>query len=171
MVFMQVAEPSSSLEIRHRWETFAVFYLLWIPLGIAVGSTVMKISLEATIGGAILGAIAGVVTAIVMAWALDKVTPVHASAQGLQAYDFFGRRSVVDWSQVTRTRNLTLWPGVRWILLDDGRRFTRCTLLPTFVKNAPSVMEAIATFAGDEHPVTLALARQGCLPTTKSTAS
>ena len=53
------------------------------------------------------------------------------------------------------------WPGLKWLLLDDGRSYFVLAGIPIFMKDKQGFYQDVVKFAGKEHVLVKALERNG----------
>jgi len=92
---------------------------------------------------------------------LEKITPIVITADGIHTYDGFGVKAFVRWQDVRKTGNMILWPGLSWLLLDDGRNYFRLAGIPLFVEDRNALYEQIVRMAGEGHVVAVSLRERG----------
>jgi hypothetical protein len=95
---------------------------------------------------------------------IEKFTPIMVETDGISTYSFLGMRTFVRWNDVTKIKNFVLGPGLKWILLDDGRPYFKLACVPIFVKDRPAFYRDVFNSAGETHIVTQTLRGNGFQP-------
>lgn len=95
---------------------------------------------------------------------IEKFTPIAVEADGISTYSVLGMRTFVRWNDVTKIKNFVLGPGLKWILLDDGRSYLKLPCVPIFVKDRTTFYRDVFNSAGETHIVTQTLRENGFEP-------
>ena len=56
---------------------------------------------------------------------------------------------------------MIIWPGLRWILLDDGKPYLKMAGIPVFILDRATFYDDVVAVVGQHHVVSLALKRNG----------
>ena len=92
---------------------------------------------------------------------IDIINPIVLEKDGITCYTGFGIRARVRWKDVESTRNLILWPGLKWIFLNDGRKILKRPCIPIFVKDRDLFLSEVEKAVGKDHIVTRRLRENG----------
>ena len=111
--------------------------------------------------GLIGTAIAAPLLSLLFLKSIEQLAPIRVRVEGIETYDGFGRKVFVRWQDIKRTRNMILWPGLKWLLLDDGRGYFWLAGIPVFLKDKPAFYRDVVDVAGKDHVIVAALQRNG----------
>lgn len=147
------------IKVKHDWKSFAMGMVV-----ISVFEILILFWADRNIAYLLFGL---AVLPLVPLWCIlvikfiDWVTPLALEEGGIRCYTGLGIRTSVRWKDVKATKSLVFWPGLKWIIFDDGRRFFTRACLPIFVQNRASFLHEVAKSAGDDHIVVRVLRENG----------
>lgn len=150
----------SENRVVHRWEPLAMFFGFWF--GLLFGLIVLAE------GNAWFHIYYLVWIAIFLPFfsfafvrTIEWLTPIHVRAEGIDTYNGFGLKAFVRWENIRGTRNMFGWPGLKWLLLDDGKSYFVLAGIPTFMKDKEAFFQDVVRYAGTDHIVVKALETNG----------
>ena len=92
---------------------------------------------------------------------IERNSPIIVEKDGIRTYDGFGIKAFVRWEDIKSTRKMVIWPGLRWILLDDGKPYLKMAGIPVFSLDRATFYDDVVAVVGQHHVVSLALKRNG----------
>lgn len=149
----------SSAKVEHRWQPFASVLVTLTAIVIAANGR--SIGWDLALVLFVLSAIALSIASAYGMKAIDKAMPIEVMPDGLKCYDGIGNPAFVRWDEVKRTRNMILWPGLRWIMFDDGRGYMSLPGIPAFMKNRRAFYDEVESILGESHVVCVSLRKSG----------
>lgn len=125
-----------------------------IGMCIFVVGVVIAERFEADPGGLAAGGAAGTVAGLILSWVAKVAFPVRLSPELLHAHDFWGFRRTIAWSEIGDVGTFDLL----WLHFLKMKRAQGGTVyVPLFLCDRDRFRDEVRTFAGVEHPLTLAL--------------
>ena len=155
---MQISSPDVS-HLRHRFWPLASIFMTFGSLALLV-SLIPKFQLIIFVGSLALFAL-GPILSYLFLRQIELLSPVIVEPDGIRTYDGFGFKAYVRWDQIKSTQNMVVWPGLKWILLNDGRGLLRTACIPLFVEDKDSFFREVAESAGENHVVVKVLRENG----------
>lgn len=151
--------PYAQSRVRHRWQPLAwlfgsVFACLAISGWLVSGENLFLVS-----GAVLVVAIPFVARGFLLT--VERATPITVQTDGIHTYDGFGAKAFVRWQDIKRTRNMILWPGLKWLLLDDGRGYMKLAGVPVFMKDKSGFYQEVLKLVGEDHVLAVALRDNG----------
>jgi hypothetical protein len=150
---------SAPIQVKHDWRPYAVGMVIISVIEILVLFFVNRDIAILIVGSMILPVV--LLLCILVIKFIDFITPVVLESKGVRCYTGFGMRTSVQWKDVKATRNFIIWPGLKWIFLDDGRKIINRACIPIFIQDKSRFFREVAMAAGEDHVVVKALRENG----------
>ena len=148
-----------SSRVRHRWQPFAGLFAILFGVLALVGWFLDGEILFVVVGIAAMVAVPFICAEFLKT--IEKSAPISVQSDGIHTYDGMGSKAFVRWSQIKRVRNMWLSPGLKWLLLDDGRGYIKLAGIPVFIKERSAFYREVVKAVGEDHIVSKALRENG----------
>ncbi len=151
--------PGELIKFKHDWRPFAIGMQVISIVEILIYYVLNGNPSILTVGIAILPIM--LLSNILLVRFIDFITPLAIERGGIRCYTGFGSPATVKWSEVKSTRNLIIWPGLKWIFLNDGRNVFTRACIPVFIQNKELFYSQVVKAAGEDHVVVKVLRENG----------